>query len=157
MGRVLSTGRAVPDASQARSRLIPLPASRVGAVSITVAQRRELRLRKYLAQGPTALERAAELQVESGSLCFQTLRLESPRRAISQALSQRREQGGSGLSPLLSVREPWCRPQERGWEMTSLPKIAAFCPNVLARSQAGNSLLMERRRTEASKRGWERV
>lgn len=57
MGRVLSTGRAVPDASQARSRLIPLPASRVGAVRITVAQRRELRLRKYLAQGPTALER----------------------------------------------------------------------------------------------------
>lgn len=41
--------------------------------------------------------------------------------------------------------------------MTSPSKTAAFCPNVLAGSQAGNSLLMERKRTEASKRGWERV
>lgn len=43
--------------------------------------------------------------------------------------------------------------QERGWEMTSHSKIAAFCPNVLAWSQAGNTLLMERKRTEASQRG----
>lgn len=41
--------------------------------------------------------------------------------------------------------------------MASLWKIAAFCPNVLATSQAGKSLLMERKRTEASERGWERV
>ena len=53
---------------------------------------------------------------------------------------------------LSELGEPWCRPQQRGWEMTSPSKIAAFCPNVLAGSQAGNSLLMERKRTEASKK-----
>lgn len=53
---MLSIGHAVLDVSQVQSHLIPLPAFRVGAVTITISQRRELRLRKYLAQGPTALK-----------------------------------------------------------------------------------------------------